>query len=341
MKQQSTIKEIAEEIGMSTASVSRALSNYPHTSDKTKEKVKEAAQKLGYRYNALAAALRNNKSNAIGLIVPRISMFFQGAVITAIQNKLHAYGYNVIICQSNESPEVEKKLVELLYASRVEGLIVSSSIHTVDFSHFKKTLNGEIPIVFYDRVPMNFQGHKIIGDDFLGAYKATTHLLEQGCKHIVHIGGLLTCSLYQERFKGYKEALKDGNIDFDDRLVYFQELNWSNAFIACKAIFEQEITPDGIFSSNDSTALAVIKFAKENNIRVPEDLKVVGYSNDNRANISYPTLSSVEQFPNEMGKKAAILMMDLLNEKGKYSKNYISQVIPVDLIKRASSTKNI
>lgn len=336
-QQQITIKDVALAVGMSTSTVSRALSDHEHISEETKVKVNEAAKKLGYRYNALAAALRNSKSNTIGLIVPRISMFFQAAVITAIQNTLHKYGYSVIICQSNEDPEEEKKLVGLLHASRVEGIIVSCSIKTEDFSHFDASLHGDVPIIFYDRVPNNYPAHKIKGDEYHGAYLSTLHLIEQGCKSIAHIGGPLSCNQYQERFDGYKDALRKHNLPFNSDLTFFHELNKENAIKTCEQIFSGNQVPDGVFASNDTTALAVVQFAKKTNRSVPDQLKVVGYSNDNRTDISFPTITSVEQFPHEMGEQAANLMMDLIQKRVNPGRSFISLTTPVELIKRGSS----
>jgi LacI family transcriptional regulator len=335
-----TIKEIAREIGMSPSSVSRALNDYVHTSKETKEKVAEAAFRLGYRHNALASGLRNNKSNIIGLIVPRISMPFQATIITAIQNKLHEFGYNVIVCQSNESPEIEKNLVEILYGFRVEGIIVSSTIFTEDFTHFKDSLRGEIPLVFYDRIPVNFQAHKIRSDDYKGAFDATNHLIEQGCKRIVHIGGVQTCSIYKDRFNGYRDALKKSDIEYDSKMVFFQELTWGGAIELCKSIFHKKnsLKPDGMFLSNDTTALAIISYAKANNIAISKDLKIVGYSNDERVNVSQPSLSSVEQYPQEMGEAAAKLIMDIILKKLEPGKTFISITTPIELKIRKSST---
>ncbi|MBB2144465.1 substrate-binding domain-containing protein [Pedobacter sp. LMG 31464] len=333
-----TIKDLALEVGMSISTVSRALSNHHHISESTKAKVNEAAQKLGYRYNALAAALRNSKSNTIGLIVPRVSMFFHAAVITSIQNTLHKYGYNVIICQSNESPELEKEMLNLLHASRVEGIIVSCSIKTEDFSHFSDSVNDGVPVIFYDRVPSNHPSHKIKGDEYTGAYLATSHLIEQGCKNIAHIGGPLTSIQYKERFEGYKAALKKNSIPFIEEIVLFHELTNENALNSCEKLFNGAIVPDAIFASNDTTALAVIQFAKKRHIAIPDHLKVVGYSNDNRTEISNPTLTSVEQFPHEMGEQAANLMMDIIKQKIVPGRNFISLTTPVELIKRNSSS---
>ncbi|ADY52764.1 transcriptional regulator, LacI family [Pseudopedobacter saltans DSM 12145] len=337
MKIQSvTIKDIAAEVGMSVSSVSRALSDHPHISEDTKQKVKEAATKLGYRYNALAAALRNSRSKTIGLIVPRISMSFQSAVITAIQNKLQEFNYNVIICQSNESPEIERNLVQILNASRVDGLIVSCSIYTEDFSHFSEYQKEGVPIIFYDRVPTNFQAHKIKGDDFFGAYQSTMHLIDKGCERIVHIGGPLSCNQYVERFNGYKEALVKKKKCFEEGMAHFHELSQENALKSVSELYDR-YKPDAFFTSNDSAALAVIQYAKSKNLNIPKDLKLVGYSNDNRTTISCPQISSVEQFPHEMGEQAAILMMDLLDNKVKTGRSFISLTTPVELIERESS----
>lgn len=331
-----TIKDIAIEVGMSIASVSRALNDHPHISDKTKDKVKVAAEKLGYRYNALAAALRSSRSKTIGLVVPRISMSFQSAVITAIQNKLHTYGYNLMICQSNESPELEKKLVNLLMATQVDGLIISCTLYTRDYSSFENSVTGTVPVVFYDRVPIGESCHKVVGDEFRGGYHVTEHLIEQGSKRIAHISGPLSCSIYQERFNGYKEALKDHNIEFDEDLVIFHELNKENTLVSCKKLFEGN-NPDAVFACNDTAALAVLEFAKKRNISVPSELKISGYANDNRTEISVPKITSVEQFPHLMGERAAELVMDLIQAK-ETSESFISLTTPVELIKRSSSS---
>jgi LacI family transcriptional regulator len=332
-----TIKDIAQELGMSISTVSRALNDYHHISEETKIKVRATAERLGYRHNALAAALRNSKSKTIGLIVPRISMSFQSAVITAIQNKLYTYGYNVIICQSNESPKVEIEMVKLLLSSRVEGIIISCSINTEDFSVFNDILQEEIPLIFYDRVPSNFTAHKIKGDEYFGAFQATSHLIEQGCKRIAHIGGLLSCHQYLERFEGYKGALKKYDLSFSESLIHFHELTRENALKTCQELLGGEVKPDGIFASNDTTALAVLEFARNNDISVPNELKVVGYSNDERVSISRPSITSVEQFPHEMGEQAVVLMMNLIQRKVDPGRSYISLTTPIELIKRESS----
>lgn len=335
-KQQITIKDVAAEVGMSPSSVSRAMSDHPQISDKTKERVRKAAEKLGYRYNALAAALRSSRSKTIGLIVPRISMAYQSAVITAIQNKLHTYGYNLMICQSNESPELEKTQLRLLMAAQMEGVIVSCTLYTDDYSIFDQGTEG-IPIVFYDRVPKVGAFHKIVGDEFNGGYRVTQHLIEQGCTRIAHISGPLSSSIYQERYNGYLAALNDHGLQFDEALVAFHELDKENTLKSCEMVFDRELVPDGVFACNDTAALAVLDFAKERNISVPKELKVVGYANDNRTEISEPKITSVEQFPHIMGEEVAGLLMDLIQSKDS-TKEFISLVVPNELVERASSS---
>lgn len=335
-QQQVTIKDIALEVGMSVSSVSRALSDHPHISEETKLKVKNAAEKLGYRYNALAAALRSSRSKTIGLIVPRISMSFQAAVITAIQNKLHTDGYNLMIFQSNESPELEKTLVKLLMATQVEGLIVSTTLYTKDYSVFDKSAVGGVPVVFYDRVPIDKACHKIVGDEFSGGYQVTKHLVEQGCKRIAHISGPLSCSIYLQRLNGYKDALNEFQIPYDENLVFFHELNKENTLQSCETLFKNEQVPDAIFACNDTAALAVLEFARVNGISVPKDLKVSGYANDSRTEISRPEITSVEQFPHLMGEGVAKLIMDLIHNQDN-QRSFLSLTTPVELIKRTST----
>lgn len=336
-QQQVTIKDIALEVGMSVSSVSRALSDHQHISEETKQKVNAAAKKLGYRYNALAAALRSSRSKTIGLIVPRISMSFQAAVITAIQNSLHTYGYNLMIFQSNESPEIEKQIVNLLMATQVEGLIVCTTLYTKDYSIFENSAMGNVPVVFYDRVPIEKACHKIVGDEFNGGYQVTKHLLEQGCKRIAHISGPLSCSIYLQRLKGYKEALAEFGIPYNEDLLFFHELNKENTLISCESLFKGEIKPDAVFACNDTAALGVLEFARNNNISVPKDLKVTGYANDSRTEISRPEITSVEQFPHLMGDGVARLIMDLI-ERQDNNKSFISLTTPIELIKRTSSS---
>lgn len=332
-----TMQDVADEVGLSRATVSRALQDHPHVNLKTKELVKEAAKRLGYRYNAVAASLRKSKSNTIGLIVPRIGRYYQASVITAIQNRLHEAKYNLMICQSNESPELERELVAALYASRVEGLIVSNTLHTTDFSAFDTFYQSNCPLVFFDRVPKNYPAHKVQGDDFHGGWLATNHLLEQGCRRIAHIGGAQTCNIYRERFSGYKEALQQYNVELNEDSVFFHDLTRENAIETFEKLLKMDPMPDAIFAGNDTVAVAIVDYAKRLGIHLPEELKIVGYSNDPLSEVIDPSVTSIEQHPYEVGVQTAALMLDLIQGKVTPGKNFISVTIPVELVKRNSS----
>jgi LacI family transcriptional regulator len=340
MKKQSenTIKDIALKLGLSPSTVSRGLKDHPHINEKTKKKIRETAIKLGYKHNAIAASLRNNKSNTIGLIVPKISMFYQSAVLTAIQNKLHEYKYNLMVCQSNESVEMERELVNALYASRVEGLIVSATLNTVDFSHFDVFSNSNCPLVFFDRIPIDYPANKIEGDEYNGGYLATTHLLELGCRRIAHIGGPISCNLYRGRFAGYKDALKKYGIGVNDEIVFFHDLTAENGLRTGQKLFAKKPYPDAVFACNDTTAVAIIQYAKSLGIDIPAKLKVIGYSNGPLSQIVDPPLTSVEQYTNKVGAEAATMMMDLINNKIPRGKPFHKTTVPVDLVMRKSTS---
>lgn len=336
-KGENTIIDIAKALGLSPSTVSRALKDHPHISQATKEKVKQQAKKLGYRHNALASSLRRNKSNTIGLIIPRISMYFQSAVITAIQNKLHEHGYHLIICQSSDRYELEVELVNALYSSRVEGLIVSTTLYTTDFSHFDVFTKNNIPLVFYDRVPKNYPAQVIKGDDYQGGYLATQHLIEQGCKQIAHISGPLSCNLYEDRFAGFKDALKAHGLSFNKKWVYFHELTKENALKTCEELFSKKPYPDGLLACNDTTAIAALQYLKQLKIAVPEQFKIIGYSNDPRSEIISPAITSIEQFPAEVGIKAANAILDLILQKTRPRKSLPPIITPIQLIPREST----
>lgn len=332
----STIVDIARELGVAPSTVSRALKDHPFISQDTKDKVKKVAARLGYRRNTLAAGLRNSHSNIIGLIVPRISMYFQSAVITAIQNTIHSMGFELIVCQSNDSYKQETELVNALYGSRVEGLIVSCTMYTTDFSHFKIFTDNQIPLVFYDRVPRNFPAHIIRGDDFEGGYMGGKHLLERGCKDIAFINGVLSCNLYQDRLEGLKSALKKAKVPLKKSRFFSHELTVANAEATCKKIFSRKPFPDGVFCANDTTAIVTLQYAKKAGIKVPQELKILGYSNDPRSEIISPALSSIEQFPAEMGEKTAKAMLDLIHTRN-YPKKPVESVTSAELIVRETT----
>lgn len=339
--QDNTILDIAEALQLSPATISRALNNGTYVKAETKKRVLEMAEKLGYRRNLMASSLRSNKTQTIGLMVPRISMFFHAEVITTIQNELYKLGYNLIICQSNDSLQLERELANIMFSSRVDALIVACTLQTEDFSHFDVFVNNNIPLVFYDRVPTKpYKATIVKGDDFRGGYLATQHLLELGCKNIGHISGPLVSNLYIDRSRGFRKAMEQFNIPVNEEFVFYQELTHVNARKAMEKMFEGENKPDAVFASNDVSAIAILEFAREHNIAVPENLKIVGYSNDSRTEIIRPSITTVEQFPAVVGAKVVEELMKNLMEKLNEVEVSIEDnvtTIPVQLIRRMST----
>lgn len=334
-----SIQGIAEALQLSPATISRVLNNHPHVHESTRTKVMTMVEQLGYKRNIMASGLRTNRTNTIGLIVPRISMFVHAEIITTIQNGLHAHGYNLVICQSNDSVEIEKELTQTMYATRVDAVIAACTLHTEDFSHFDVLVDNQIPLVFYDRVPVKpYPAHIIKGDDFRGGYLGAAHLIELGCKRIAYISGPLVCNLYIDRYAGFEKALEQNGIPLNKDLVFYNELTVENARKVLHRLFTKRPYPDAIFAANDVTALTALEFAKEIGIAVPGELKIVGYSNDPRSSIVSPSITTIEQFPGQIGKVIVTELLKILKGGGQAVTSDISPIItPVQLIRRMST----
>ncbi|HVG14562.1 MAG TPA: LacI family DNA-binding transcriptional regulator [Chitinophagaceae bacterium] len=335
-----SIVGIAEAVDMSPATVSRVLNNHPHVTQKTRDKVLGMVKKVGYRRNGLAAGLRSNKTNIIGLIVPRISMFVHAEVITSIQNSLYQHQYNLIICQSNDQLELEKEQVRTLYAARVDAVIVACTLQTTDFEHFNIFLENDIPVVFYDRVPVKPYPVTVIkGDDEGGGYLATSHLIQRGCKKIAHITGTLQSNLYIDRYKGFKKAMKEHSLAVRKEWIISQELTAANAEKAMEKLFAHNPIPDALFAANDVTAFTALQWAMNKGIKVPGDFKIVGYSNDPRSSITSPSVTTIDQFPSRMGDVVVEKLMTILKpgREGKFPESPKPVVMPVQLIQRMST----
>ena len=334
-----SIQGIADALRLSPATISRVLNNHPHVHASTRTKVMAKVEQMGYKRNLVASGLRTNKTNTIGLIVPRISMFVHAEIITAIQNGLHAHGYSLIICQSNDSVEMEKELIQKLNAYRVDAVIAACTLHTSDFSHFDILGENNIPLVFYDRVPVKpYPACIIKGDDFRGAYLAASHLIELGSRRIAFISGPLTCNLYIDRHAGFEKAMVQGSVPIFKDLIFYQELTADNARKALHRLFAKNPYPDAIFAANDVTALTALEFAKEVGINVPGELKIVGYSNDPRSAIVSPAITTVDQFPGQIGK---VIVNEVLRIIKSGSKEVVVDstpiITPVQLLRRMST----
>ena len=334
-----SLQDIAEALALSPATISRVLNNHPHVHENTRSKVMKMVQSLGYRRNIMASGLRTNKTNTIGMIIPRISMFVHAEIITIIQNGLHKHGYNLIVCQSNDSIEMEKELTETLYASRVNAVIVACTLYTTNFDHFDILTQNNIPVIFYDRVPTKPYPASIVkGDDFRGGYLAASHLIELGSKRPAYISGPMSCNLYIDRYNGFKKAMDQNGIDLINENIFFHELTAVNARKTMHLLFGKKPYPDSILATNDVTALEALSFAKEIGIQVPGDLKIIGYSNDPRSSIVSPSISTIEQFPAQIGKVVVEEVLRILkNGVEEIAVDAAPIITPVQLIRRMST----
>lgn len=335
MKRQVTIKDIAEKLGISPSTVSRSLKDHPDISVKTRNAVKELAKLLGYKPNLIALNLKNSRTNTIGLIVPEIEHHFFSKIISGIEEVAYQNNYNVLVVQSNESYMREVLNSQTLLGNRVDGMMVSFSKETKDFSHFQQIIDNEIPIVFYDRAVENLNADMVVVDDYSGAYDAVNHLLNRGCKRIAFYSAPQHLVLGKDRLRGYIDALEHHGIVYDKNLVYSCD-NFESAIKISNSVLKKVDRPDGIFAVNDLTALGVMKVAKSIGILIPQELKIVGFENSQISILSNPELSSVDQFGYNLGKKATSILLDRIKNE---SVNYepVKHVIKTKLIIRGSS----
>ena len=331
---QVTIKDIAEKLGISPSTVSRALKDHPDISKATKKTVKELAEKLNYEPNALALSLLSSRSNNIGLIIPEIVHYFFSQVISGIEDVANDAGYHVIICQSNESFSREVKNVQALLSSRIEGLLLSISKETRELDHLENLRKKNIPIVFFDRVPKDFEADHVVIDDFNGAYQAVKHLIDIGCRQIAHLGTSKDMGIGKERHNGYIQALKDHRLLINEQLIVDCD-TYKAARLITKKLIYNSIPMDGIFAVNDRTAIGALQTAKECGKKIPEEMAIVGFSNGIYSNMTDPPLTTVEQFGYKMGQNAARMLLNRLFSKEDYPP--IKDVIKSELIIRGST----
>jgi LacI family transcriptional regulator len=332
-----TIYDIARALKLSPSTVSRALKDNPNIRKETKRKIFAAARDMGYQRNKFASDLRQKKTNTIGVIVPRLNGYFQPTVISGIEKVTNHYGYNLIISQSQESVKKEIDSVNTLFNSRVDGLLVSLAYDTRNLDHFNVLFKKNIPVIFFDRVTACNNCISVIIDNRQAGYDVTSHLISQGCRRIVHLGGSLIRNVYNDRYSGYKLALEDNGIPFNQDLVIISQLNDQVGAEILPRILSMNPLPDGIFAANDTSAVSIMCELKKAGIRIPEDIAVGGFNNDPISRYVEPNLTTVNYPGKEMGEIAAQTLINKLNSLQSTSLNTI--VLSHSLILRQSSIK--
>lgn len=330
-----TIKDIARELRISASTVSRALKDHPDISSETRNAVKELALKYNYQPNAVALSLKQRRTNTIGVIIPEIIHYFFSSVISGIEDVAYNAGFNVIICQSNEKYDREVVNVRTLLANRVDGILASITKETLDYDHFYKIQESDVPLVFYDRVIPNFKADQVIVDDLEAAYNATMHLIKGGRKKIVHFAGPQNLLIGQLRKEGYLKAMHEAGFKVSDKWIIEAD-NFEKARIITLNLLEEKIEFDGIFAVNDLTAVGAMQTLLKRGIKIPKQVAVVGFSDGRMSGITDPALTSVDQHGYEMGNIAAEMLLNRI-KSNKSESPFEIKVLNTNLIVRGSS----
>jgi len=333
-----TIYDIAEALNLSPATISRGLKEHPAIRKDTRKKILDKAKEMGYRQNFFASNLRRNRTNTIGVIVPRLNSSFMSTTIAGMEKVANQAGYNLIISQSMESIEKEIVNVKTLYNSRVDGLLVSLAYSTDDISHFEDLLEKGVPLIFFDRVFEHPQCTNIVIDNYKAGYEVTRHLLEQGCKRIAHITASLKRNVYADRLKGYKQALNDSGIPYDDKLIFISSLSDQAGVEISRELLKMDPRPDGLFITNDACAVSCMQELKLAGIKIPQDIAVAGFNNDPLCKVIEPNLTTINYPGYEMGEIAASTLIRRLDQQNEANLNSI--VLWHQLIVRASSKRS-
>ncbi|MDP9955271.1 LacI family DNA-binding transcriptional regulator [Epilithonimonas hungarica] len=314
-KKNTTIYDISKKLNVSVATVSRALNNHPRISQETKELVMAAAREMNYKQNNLAKALKSGETKTVGVIVPYINTNFFSSVIRGLEEELSPHGYHVIICQSHEDAAIEKKQLNTLLNTQVDGIFISISRNTSDMEYIKKILaTTNTPIIFFDR-KKDIPGISTITiDDHKGAFMATEHLINQGYKNICHFSGDQNLEIYQNRLNGYIDALKANDLPVVKENIINTGSSIEEGISAVKNLWKRKIKPDAIFSASDFTALGACKEFKNLKVKIPEDIGVIGFSNEPFTQFMELSISSVDQTPVVMGKIAGNVFLERIKD---------------------------
>ncbi|HLU85161.1 MAG TPA: LacI family DNA-binding transcriptional regulator [Vicingaceae bacterium] len=337
-KKKTTIKDIANVLGITPSAVSKALNNHPRISDKTKTAVLQIAKNLDYQPNYLASALRKGKSNLVGVIIPKANSHFFSSIIEKIEEVLNNKGYNVIIAQSNESYEKECKSIDALLYTQVDGIIASMANETVKLDYYEKIKSKGIPLILFDRGENDLNVDYVGIDDYLSSQMVIEHLVAQGSKRIAHIAGFSHTRIYKNRIRGYRDALEKFGLPIEDSLIVESNLRIEDGRKIMKQLLELKERPDAVYAAGDYAALGALQVMQENNIRVPDDMALVGFSNEPFTSLVTPSISSIEQHSEQIGQIAAKTLLKRIETKNKnVSLNKL--ILQPELIVRASSKK--
>ena len=306
-----TLKDIAIALNISVTTVSKALKNYPDVSVKTKERVKAYAEKVNFTPNSFAAYLRTHESKTVGIVIPRLNHFFFSSILRGIITEAEKHEYMTFILCSDESYELEKTQIQRLLNKNVDGIFLSIADKTHDLTHIQNIMDKDTNLVIFDKYSKLTPCSSVVIDDRKAAYTAVEHLIKKGKKRIAHFRGPLLPQNSIDRFLGYKQALEENGIEYDKDLVFIcDEINDSEGYDHMQQILDQKMDVDAIFAVADLPAIGAIKCLIENKVQIPEEIAVMGFSNWLISSLITPSLSTIDQPGELMGRKAFQVFLD-------------------------------
>lgn len=322
-----SLKELAAELKLAPSTVSRALNDSYEISEATKKKVISMAEKLNYHANPFARSLRENKSKTIAVIIPeRINSFF-AQVMDGIEEIAQEHGYHLLVYNTHEDTERERKIVNLLLNGRADAIVMSVTSQTSDISHLQKLHDRGLPIIFFDRIRAEIPTTKFITDDYQSAYKGTKHLIKQGCKRIAFFTLCKDLSISRERQRGYNDAIKGEGWELDPALTLYCSHNEEINLKLIEEFLCLPDRPDGILTSVEKLAFATYHAVKRTKLRIPLDLKLISFSNSSIASLLNPSLTTITQPALSIGHECAELLIKKLTKPKHY--DLIDQVVTI------------
>ena len=313
MKQNSpiTMKDIARDLGVSVATVSRALKDSPRISEAKRREIQEYAREHNFLPNVIAETLRKSRvqpNKVIGVIVPQFIHYYFASILKGVEEEASRRGYRIMVAQSDDKYEREVEICKSFYANKCCGIIVSMAKNTTKYDHFQKLIDMGIPLVFYDRICTGVNASRVVVDDYMGAYTAVTHLIDTSCRKIAYYGMVQSMEIDKNRFNGYEDALRKHGLKPNPDWLRKCD-NRADAEVVTPEILAQPDHPDAFFAINDDTAIGILYSAKKMGFDVPDDISICGFTNGNRAKACNPMLTTVEQRGVMVGEEAANILI--------------------------------
>ena len=334
-KHRTSLKDLAKELGVSIATVSRALRSSPEIGAEMQEKVKALAKKLNYRPNPFAQSLRKEAPRVIGVVVPNLVTHYYAAVLDGIEEEARKSGYSVISANTHEDSAREVLAIDNFINLHVEGIVACLAQDTTDYSHFLEIAQMGIPLVFFGRTCLPDKFSCVTANGDVAAQEATQHLIDTGSRRIAFIGGPNHLDMVRRRKHGYLEALRENRIPIERELVVCEKIDYDWALEAATRLLEAENPPDAILAFNDIITFAAFTAIKEKGLRIPEDVALMGFTDDVHAKYVTPRMSAIEDQSHEMGKVACQLLLKNINGDQKIYK----EIVPQKLVIRDTSAK--